>query len=49
MKYPYLGDIIPDPAVKLIASGIQALKACNKENKLYTIDAAKSIKEYTII
>lgn len=44
-------DVVPDPAVEIIASGIQALKACNTEVIIAlgggsAIDAAKSIKEY---
>ena len=44
-------DVVPDPAVEIIASGIQALKACNAEVIIAlgggsAIDAAKSIKEY---
>ncbi|NMM65347.1 iron-containing alcohol dehydrogenase [Clostridium sp. P21] len=44
-------DIVPDPSVEVIASGIQKLQACNAEIMIAlgggsSIDGAKAIKEY---
>ncbi|KZL90902.1 1-propanol dehydrogenase PduQ [Clostridium magnum] len=45
-------DIVPDPSVEVIASGIQKLQGCNAEIMIAlgggsSIDGAKAIKEYS--
>lgn len=44
-------DIVPDPSVEVIASGIQKLQSCNAEVMIAlgggsSIDGAKAMREY---